>query len=186
MSRIDVIYRVLSGLASKAEKEELERWIGRSDANRAEYEDLKLLYRHSRAARGAPRDARYYETFEQIRRTARARLHRRARARRVSRLAGALACMALALFIAAHAVNDFRPASLEFQDQALGQVLPIIERADGIEVRVEKEALRSCRFTGLFYRVDRPDDVIRSISVAVRAELVATAPGKYRLLGRGC
>lgn len=61
MSRVDVIYRVLSGIASKVEKEELERWIGHSEANRAEYEDLKLLYRHSRVARAMPRDRRFYE-----------------------------------------------------------------------------------------------------------------------------
>ena len=131
-------------------------------------------------------DRRHYVRFKQIRRIALARLHRQARVRRVSHLAGAMACVALALFIAIHAVGDFRPGSLQFHDQALREVLPIIERTYGIEVRVEGEALRSCRFTGLFYRVDQPDEVVRSISEAIRAELVATAPGKYRLSGRGC
>jgi ferric-dicitrate binding protein FerR (iron transport regulator) len=185
MSNANLIYRVLRGVASEDEREELSRWLGRSAANREEYENLKLVYRYSWHVRGAVKDTRYYERLEHIRRTAGARLNRKVRARRVLRLVGALACIALAVFVWSHAIFDFRPTSLHFQDQTLGHVLSRIERSYGIEVQVEKGALESCRFTGTFYRVDRPDDVIRSISRAINAELVSTAPGKYRLLG-GC
>jgi ferric-dicitrate binding protein FerR (iron transport regulator) len=186
MSKADLIYKVLSGVASDVEKQELERWVAGSEANRQEYKDLELLYRLSRVRRDVLEDSRYYERLERIRRTARARFNRKVRTRQAYCLAGALACVGLAYFIAIHAVIDFRPASLQFQDQALQEVLELVERTYGIEVRVEQSALASCRFTGTFYRVDQPDDVIRSISRAVSAHVVAIGPRKYRLLGGGC
>ena len=185
MSKAKVIYRVLRGIASDAERDELQHWIAASEANREEYEDLKLVYRLSQRA-GVPRDNRYHERFEQIRRKATARLGRKARARQGSRLVGALVCAGLALFLGIHSVIDFRPATFQFQDQTLRQVLSLVERTYGIQVRVDEDALESCRFTGTFYRVDQPDDIIRSISRSVGADFVSTAPGKYRLLGGGC
>lgn len=186
MSKAAAIYKVLSGNASEEEREQMVRWIGQSAANRKEYEDLVLLYRLSKQYRGVRRDGRYYERLGRIGRLARARLGRKARVQRIRRLIVAFVCIALAAFLGSQAVSDFRPATLQFQDQTLRQVLPVVERAYGIEVRIEDDALRSCRFTGTFHRVDQPEDIIRSISEAIRADLVSTAPGKYRLLGGGC
>lgn len=186
MNKVQVIYRVLIGEATDVEKEGLRAWIGHSDANRREYEDLRLLWQRSRGTKGNVKEAGFYEGLERIRIMARARFRRKARSRRAIRLLLTLGCAALAVFIAVHAVQDFQPNLLRFDDVALQQVLPAIERAYGIEVRVEEDALRACRFTGIFYMVDEPDAVIRSISDAISAELVATAPGKYRLKGAGC
>lgn len=186
MSRADIIYRVLSGTASSEEKEEVERWVALSKSNREEYEDLRLLYQFSKVNPETRGDSRLPERFERIRCAATARLARKARTRQAYRLAGALACFGLAAFLWSHVLINTQPASLQFRDEALRHVIPVVERRFGVEVHVDEDALKSCRFTGTFYRVDTPDDILHSISQAVKANLVVAGPGKYRLFGGGC
>ncbi|MFO7259470.1 MAG: DUF4974 domain-containing protein [Bacteroidota bacterium] len=183
----DNIFRVLSGRASAEEREQVERWVALSKANREEFEDLRLLYRFSQDTLENFRDENFYERFEKIRCAATARLIRKERTNRAYRLGVALACFALAAFLWSHVMMiNSHPASLKFRDEALRQVLPVVERRYGVEVLIEEDALKSCRFTGTFYRVDTPDDILHSISQAVKANLVVAGPGKYRLFGGGC
>jgi ferric-dicitrate binding protein FerR (iron transport regulator) len=48
MNSTQLIYRVLSGNASEEEKLRLEQWKALNDANRLEYEDIKMLWECSR------------------------------------------------------------------------------------------------------------------------------------------
>jgi len=52
MNTTQLIYRVLSGDASEEEKLRLEQWRALSDANRIEYEDIKMLWECSRDTGG--------------------------------------------------------------------------------------------------------------------------------------
>ena len=47
MEVVSLTYKVLSGQANESEKEELDRWIAQSEANRREFEDIRLLWENS-------------------------------------------------------------------------------------------------------------------------------------------
>lgn len=47
MEVVSLTYKVLSGQASESEKEELNQWIAQSEANRREFEDIRLLWENS-------------------------------------------------------------------------------------------------------------------------------------------
>lgn len=50
MDRVSLIYRVLANEADPTEKKELDDWIAKSEANRVEFEDIKLLWEFSEMA----------------------------------------------------------------------------------------------------------------------------------------
>ena len=47
MEVVSLTYKVLSGQADASEREQLEEWIAQSEANRREFEDIKLLWENS-------------------------------------------------------------------------------------------------------------------------------------------
>lgn len=187
MNRQDIIYRALSGGATQSEQAELDAWIARSEANREEYEDLKLLWEVSRGlSADTDADEGGDEAFGRIAKAVKARFRRKKRRRRAGRVGIALAGFVAALTLAVYAAKESRPSVLEFRDASVQSVLHVIEREYGVEVRAEDDALLACRFTGTFYRMDRPDDVLRHLSNAIKADIETAAPGRYRLKGSGC
>lgn len=188
MEMTDMIFKVLAGTATAAEKKAVEVWIAGSAENRQEYEDLRMLWMISRRAVPDDRGGGSSESSEGFRRIREAvGVRRQKRQRRVGRIAGVVfVCVAAVLLTAIYMMRDSQLPLLEFQDASLQSVLRVLEHEYGIEVRAEDEALLACPVTVIFYRVDQPDEVIRSVSDAVKAHVVTTAPGKYRLTGQGC
>lgn len=67
MNTTQLIYRVLSGEASEEEKLRLEQWKTLNDANRLEYEDIKILWECSRDTGGADfSEEGYRQGWQQI------------------------------------------------------------------------------------------------------------------------
>lgn len=90
MDRIALIDKVLSNEAAPHEQAILKRWIAESDANRQEYENIKLLREHAQSSPDPHRDDD--EGFERVRQRMRKGIGRKRRLR--------LAISALLLFIA--------------------------------------------------------------------------------------
>jgi ferric-dicitrate binding protein FerR (iron transport regulator) len=186
-THITLIHRVLAGEAGEVERRELEAWIGESGANRDEFDDLRLLWDFSVAeGSGAiAKDVRFYDGLARIR----SRFAGKRRRRRAARFGIGLSAAALivaglvALF---HAGTSGAPRVLEFNDVTLQKVLHSIEEEFNVVVETPEEGILACRFTGVFYGVDRAEDIMRSLSDAVNAEFIVTSAGKYRLNGKGC
>lgn len=186
MDRSKIIYDVLAGTAPEEKKQELEAWVAQSRGNREEYEDLRLLWDLSRSMEEGGRSRDYYEGLERIKIAIRARLGRRSRKLLTVRIAGVLACVAFAVYVMFNPVKNSQSQWLEFHNEPLQNVLQTIEREYKVEVRTEGTSLLQCRFTGVFYRIDQPDQVVGAISQAIKADVESTAPGRYKLKGRGC
>jgi ferric-dicitrate binding protein FerR (iron transport regulator) len=65
MDRVALIYRFLSGEASQSEKQELDEWIAKSEANREEFEDIKLLWENSPLPSDTEQDENGFEKIRQ-------------------------------------------------------------------------------------------------------------------------
>jgi ferric-dicitrate binding protein FerR (iron transport regulator) len=82
MNTYHLIYRVLSGDASKEEQERLARWLALNEANSSEYEDVKLLWEYSAdRGGGALPDNEYRDCWNQIEKQIAASQQRRKRRR---------------------------------------------------------------------------------------------------------
>lgn len=77
MDQTSLIYRVLSGNASDAEKREFDAWVALNDANKAEFEDIKLLWDNSPDEDAVEHDDEYYEGLRKIMSEIRVREQRR-------------------------------------------------------------------------------------------------------------
>ncbi len=184
MKMTDTIFKVLGGSATAGEHRAVKAWVSHSRGNREEYENLSMLWA---ASRGAAAERRRGDDNEGFRRIREAVTRRRDRRRRTTRVFGvALVCGALIMLTTFFATMNSPLPLLVFQDESLRSVLSVVEREYGIEVIADDETLLACPVTVLFYRVDQPDEILRSISDALSADVVNTAPGKYRLTGHGC
>jgi ferric-dicitrate binding protein FerR (iron transport regulator) len=186
-THITLIHSVLAGEAGEAEKRELEAWTAGSGANRDEFDDLKLLWDFSIGGRrgAVAKDVRFYDGLVRIRSRFAGKLRRR-RAVRFGIGLSAVALIVVGLVALFHAGTSGTPRVLEFNDVTLQKVLHSIEEEFNVVVETPEEGILACRFTGVFYGVDRAEDVMQSLSEAVNAEFIVTPSGKYRLNGKGC
>ena len=60
MDTTSLIHKVLSGRGSETERADLEEWIGRSEANKTEYNDIRLLWENAKDADRSPADAHFF------------------------------------------------------------------------------------------------------------------------------
>src|SRR5258706_6205175 len=75
MDKSVIIFKVLSGHASELEKNELNIWITQSDANREEFNNLKLLWESSGEAER--KDDHFYDGLYKIQAKIRQRQRRK-------------------------------------------------------------------------------------------------------------
>lgn len=180
----DTIFKVLGESATVGERRAVKAWVAQSRGNREEYENLSLLWT---ALHGAAGEGRRVDDTDGFRRIREAVTRRRDMRRRTTRaVAVALVCGALIMLTSFFATMNAPLPLLEFQEESLRSVLSVVEREYDIEVVADDETLLACPVTVMLYRIDQPGEVLRSISDALSADVVNTAPGKYRLTGRGC
>lgn len=184
MKMTDTIFKVLGGSATAGEHRAVKAWISRSRGNREEYENLSMLWTASHGVLAERLRDDDTEGFRRIREAVTRRRHKRRRTRSV--VGVALVYVALIMLTTFFATMNAPLPLLEFQDESLRSILSVVEREYGIEVTADDERLLACPVTVMFYRVDQPDEVLRSIGDALSADVVNTAPGKYRLTGHGC
>jgi hypothetical protein len=186
MDRVSLIYKVLSGQASAAERNELAEWIGQSVENKAEFEDVKLLWASSKAT-GARDSDRFDEGFMKIRARIRAEIRRQNWVRSGIRTA-VIVLSGLILFLLSH---HFRPGAsgaegLRFNDVSLEDAIGIIEDKYNIVIEVDDTDLLTCRLTLILFRVDSAPEVVTSLAHSLNAEAALLSDKRYRLTGRGC
>ena len=182
MDKSVMIFKVLSGQASELEKEDLDRWITQSDANREEFDDLKLLWESSREEQR--KDNHFYDSLYKIQAKIRQR-QRRKRSRFIVWIGlVAMGLTGLLLYFA------FPPTlssdNLRFNHTPLRLVVDALESKYHIQIEAENKEILACEFTGSFYMVDNPQDAIRSVCSALSLKYEVVSEERYRLTGFGC
>jgi hypothetical protein len=186
MDRVSLIYKVLSGEASAAERNELAEWIGQSAENKAEFEDIKLLWASSKGT-GARATYRFDEGFMKIKARMRAEIRRQNWVRSGIRTA-VIVLSGLILFLLFH---HFRPGAsgaegLRFDGVSLEEAIGVLEDEYNIAIEVDDMDLLKCRLTLILFRVDSAPEVVTSLAQSVNAEAALLSDKRYRLSGRGC
>jgi ferric-dicitrate binding protein FerR (iron transport regulator) len=182
MDKSAMIFKVLSGEANELEKKELDIWITQSDANREEFNDLKLLWESSREEAG--NDHHFYESLYKIQAQIRQR-QRRKRSKPIV-LIGLAAIGLIGLLLYFIPLLTLSSDNLRFNNAPLRLVVGALESKYHIQIEAERKEILACQFTGSFYMVDNPQDAIRSICSALNLKYEIMGKGKYRLTGFGC
>lgn len=184
MEKASLIFKVLSREASQDERAELEHWIAQSEANKSEYDDLKLLWEHSSTARPVEPD-HFYAGLDKIK--SKIRLKRSIRRRNSSIKWVSAIVVTVLVTIALFIVTD--PASkrlLRFDNATLGEIIPELEKSFHIDIETGSDAILACRFTGTFYKKDDEQAMIQSLSKAMNLNYEVVKSNVYRLTGSGC
>lgn len=184
MDKASLIFKVLSGEATKEEQAELEQWIAQNEANKSEYEDLKLLWDNTSAERQVEEE-HFYDGFARIKSKFKQKRSIRRRKRSITWISiiVTIVLVTVALFV----ITD--PASnmlLRFDNAPLEEVIPELEKEFHINIETGSAEILACRFTGTFYKKDDEQALIRSLSVAMNLKYEILNHHVYQLTGSGC
>ncbi|HRJ29730.1 MAG TPA: DUF4974 domain-containing protein [Cyclobacteriaceae bacterium] len=182
MDRVSLIYKVLSGEANPSEQRELEDWIAKSEANRQEFEDIKLLWENSAMTGDQPQEDD--NGFEKIKQ----RMHNRLKKKR--RLQYALYTILLAIVAVLFALL-LRQTWLSttngarFNNAQMNEVVSFLEKQYHIKIDVDNSKLLHCQLTATFYKVNE-QMALKSIEHSLNVEFIARSKSKYSLAGNDC
>lgn len=182
MDRVSLIYKVLSGEANPSEQKELEDWIAKSEANREEFEDIKLLWENSIMAGDYPQEDD--NGFEKIKQ----RMHNRLKKKR--RLRYALYTIILAMVVVLF-VLLLRQTWLStrhgarFNNAQMNEVVTFLEKQYHIKIDVDNAKLLHCPLTATFYKVDE-QMALKSIEHSLNVKFIVQSRSKYSLTGNDC
>ena len=183
MDRASLIYKVLSGEASGEEKHELDEWIARSERNREEFDDIKLLWEtSSRPADTAQEDE---DGFEGIRQRMQQHLQRQRRMRYVIST-GILVVAALIWLIHLQQTWLRSTDSVQFNGASIADVIEVLQKTYDIKIEVRQPGLLDCKFSATFYNISEKEAVLRSIEHSLNVQFIAGAKNRYHLVGNGC
>ena len=188
MDRTTLIYRVLSDKATDTEKKELEEWIALSEANKTEYDDIKLLWQNAKHAGSPGPDFHFYDGLEQIKALMR-RKHRKRRRKRAVIISTALVLIALMavahFFFPYHGSGNESQGYHKFDNEPLDRIIDALEKDYDVQIEVENKGILACRFTGTFYN-DPVKDMLHSIADGLSLSCESPQEGEYLLKGKGC
>lgn len=182
MDMTALIYKVLSNAATDDERQRLQKWIGQSEKNREEFENVKLLWSSGNSLTWKNK-GKQENGFDNIRQKVRmkARANRR---RRVLLFAGcAMLTSTIYIYIS---ITTHVPEQLTFEEQPFASVIKVVEENYGVSITVEDKELLQCSFTGTFYEVDLPANLVSSVADAIGARYEVTGRNQYRLIGGRC
>lgn len=184
MAKASLIFKVLSGEASKDEQAELEQWIAQSEANKSEYEHLKLLWDNT-SAESQDEDEHFYDGFARIKSKFRQRraIRRRKRLITWTSVIVATVLVTIALFITTDPASN---VLVRFDDAPLAEVITVLETEFHIDIETDSGEILACRFTGTFYKKDNEQALIRSLSNALNLQYEIMNHHAYRLRVSGC
>lgn len=184
MDKTSLIFKVLSGEATPDERAELEQWIAQSEANKSEYEDLKLLWGTSDVASNIE-DENFYDGFVKIKSKFKQRraVLRRKRLFMWTSVMIATVLITIALFVTTDPASD---ALVRFDDAPLAEVITVLENEFHIDIETDSREILVCRFTGTFYKKNNEQAFIRSLSNALNLQYELKSHHTYRLKGSGC
>jgi ferric-dicitrate binding protein FerR (iron transport regulator) len=182
MDKSIMMFKVLSGQATELEKKDLDIWITKSDANREEFYDLKLLWESSKEEQR--QDNHFYDSLYKIQAKIRQRQSRKRTKFIVWIAPVAIGLTGLLLYFVSPLTQS--PDNLRFNNAPLRLVVDALESKYYIQIEVENKEILTCQFTGSFYMVDNPQDAIRSICSALNLKYEVISGERYRLTGFGC
>ncbi len=182
MDRVSLIYKVLSGEASLDEKQELDEWVTKSEANQEEFEDIKLLWENS----PLPSDIEQDETgFEKIRQRIQHRSRRKKQIRHI--LYACLVVTLAVILILLFRQTWFRNSDgIQFNDTGMNEVIKMLENKYHIQIEVNNPQLLKCHFTATLYKIQDKQTALRSIEHSLDVAFIAQSKRKYNLVGNGC
>lgn len=182
MDRVSLIYKVLSGEANPSEQRELEDWIAKSEANREEFEDIKLLWENSSMTNEHPQEDD--SGFEKIRQLMQHRLTVKKRFRYA--LYTVILAIVTVLFVLL-----FRQTWLStthgarFNNAQMNEVVTVLEKQYDIKIDVDNLKLLHCQLTATFYKVNE-EMALKSIEHSLNVEFIVRSRSKYSLIGNDC
>lgn len=183
MDRVSLIYRALAGEADPTEKKELDDWIAKSEANREEFEDIKLLWEFSETTpdHGQVDD----RGFEKIKQQVMQRLKAKARLKHaLYTIALAVAILILVLVTKWTWFSDLD--SVQFNRTGLNEIIKELEKNYSIQIDVSNPGIQRCRLTATFYKVDDEQLTLKAIEQALNVEFIMSGKRKYNLRGSAC
>lgn len=183
MDRVSLIYKVLGGEADQAEQKELEDWIAKSEANREEFEDIKLLWEFSETTP----DHEHVDDrgFEKIKQQVMQRLKAKARLKHaLYAIALAIAILLLVLVTKWTWFSDLD--SVQFNRTGLNEIIKELEKNYSIQIDVSNPGIQRCRLTATFYKVDDEQLTLKAIEQALNVEFIMSGKRKYNLRGSAC
>jgi ferric-dicitrate binding protein FerR (iron transport regulator) len=178
-----LIYQVLANKASEAEKKEVVDWIAGNDANKAEFDDIKLLL-ESGSSTIEP-DTSDGAGLQKIQARFLAK-EKQFRQKKTMLIIGSFVLVALVsmLYFLLNTSNDSRV--FVFNNARLENVVNALEAAYDIGIKVEKPTALNCTLTGTFFEVENSIDLVKSVSAALGLEYELLSDGQYILKGPGC
>jgi ferric-dicitrate binding protein FerR (iron transport regulator) len=185
MNKIFLIDRVLSGNASETERMELEEWISQSEANKIEYQDIKLLWENSREENMADHDDHFYDGLRNIKASIQQKHKSHSRTAPLIITIVTITSFAVAYVFFNNQTNQ-ESQIIRFDNAPLESVIPVLEERYNIHIVVNNKEILACRFTGTFFQADSVHDVIRSLSSSMALTYEFFDNQEYILTGKGC
>ena len=184
MDRVSLIYKVLSGEANAIEEIELNDWIAQAPENKAEFDDIKLLWASSKETE-TENAGRFDDGFDKIRARMRARVKRKAWISSLIRTTAVIVLGLMAFFL----FHESRPGlteGLQFNDVTLEQAIGVIADKYNIHIEVEDRELLKCHLTLVLYKVKTERDVVGSLAHSLNVDATLLSDKRYKLSGSGC
>ncbi len=185
-----LIDKVLTGRASDLEIKEVEKWVAQSESNKAEFEDLKLLYESPKQPK--EHDPGFYDGLSKIQAAIEKRKRKTVKSRINRRKFAIIAITMVPLIALVYFYGSYTPSSdrttdgLTFNNTPLENTVTTLERKYNVSIKVEKQEVLTCRFSGTFSKTSTLEDIIQTLASAMNLEYVTLSPGVYKLTGQGC
>lgn len=183
MENIPLIFKVLSGAASEPEQTQLENWIAHSQANKAEYEDIKGQW-DTTGNTHQVNPTHFYDGLVRIK----SRIKKKRAIRKRRRLTIRTCGIIMTILITTYVFISSQPAPhgvLRFDSAPLAEVIARLEKEFHIHIETNPEIL-GCSVTGTFYKRNDQQGLIRSLSAAMKLNYEILNDNVYRLSGSGC
>ena len=185
MDTTSLIHKVLSGKASETERADLEGWIGGSEANKTEYNDIRLLWESGKDTDRSPADAHFYEGLDQIKTIMQRKRRNRKRRKMTSSAVAMAAIIGIGFFFLYPGSGRESRRYHKFENASLADIISTLEKDFDIRIEVEQKKTLTCRFTGTFYN-NPAEDIIKIVSDDLNLRWESDKKGEYRLTGGGC
>ncbi len=185
MDTTSLIHKVLSGKASETERADLEEWIGRSEANKTEYNDIRLLWENAKDTETVRTDVHFYEGFNQIKTLMQRKRRNRKRRKMTSSAVAMAAIIVIGFFFLYPGSGRESHHYYKFENASLADIISTLEKDFDIRIEVEQKKTLTCRFTGTFYN-NPAEDIIKVVSDGLKLRWESHKKGEYRLTGGGC
>ncbi|MBX2968317.1 MAG: DUF4974 domain-containing protein [Cyclobacteriaceae bacterium] len=179
MDRVSYIYRVLSGVASEVEKQELEDWIAMNPENKEEFENIRLLWeseQHTKSVSSQESDRDFEKLNTLIK-------QQQVRKKRIRAYLYALIILILTLIGMAWLNRSGQGLpGYRFDEVALKNVIAVLESRYDIQIEVPNPELLQCLYSGSFFRTKQEGEVLRAMEQVLDVTFVALTDTQYKLV----